>query len=690
MKNLIALLLIPGLSFVINRLHAQSESEPNDSFATADAVSFGSPVSGTLSPNNDLDYYQVQVSRAGILDIFVNNIANNIDMDLFLYDANQVQLDRDLGGNGENVGLVERVCTPGTYYILLTDNESSTTPYNLTVNFDASDVYECNDSFNDATPIAFGSTIQATIRDHGDEDYYRLDVTQAGVIQVLVNNVASNIDMDLFLYDGNQVQLDRDLGSNAENVGLAERVCTPGTYYVLLTDDESSPTLYNLTVNFDTSDSYECNDSFSEATAIAFGTTLQASIRDHGDEDYYQLNVTQPGIIEVFVNNVPSNIDMDLFLYNEDQVQLDRDLGNDAENVGLVERVCTPGVYYILLTDNESSPDLYELTVNFDATDIYECNDSFNDATPIAFGTTLQASIRDHGDEDYYRLEVTQAGVIEIFVNNVPSNIDMDLILYDENQERIDSDLGSDGENVQLIERVCTPGTYYVLLTDNESSADQYNLTINFDDRDVYECNDTFEDAARVPCNEFIQATIRSAGDNDYYIFNTSQAGTLNVSVTDVASNIDLTARIFDSQQQQVGDGESVGNGDSINEDWALPAAGDYYLLLTDNESSNELYTLFLGCPGIVGTKQPTARTGSIVVGPNPVQKGAAVYFSTLVDYNKVEYLKVVDVSGRVVIEEKTIGRLPIALTTNQLPAGHYQVVLSLDGQMHTTPLIVQ
>ncbi|RMG83730.1 MAG: hypothetical protein D6714_09240, partial [Bacteroidetes bacterium] len=95
----------------------------------------------------------------------------------------------------------------------------------------------------------------------------------------------------------------------------------------------------------------ECNpnDVFSEACPISFGEEVKGTINPTNDNDYYKFEVTTPGVIEVNVSNVPSNISMLVRLYGPSQEHLISDDGIAGQSVFIKELVCEPGTYYVLL-----------------------------------------------------------------------------------------------------------------------------------------------------------------------------------------------------------------------------------------------------------------------------------------------------------------------------------------------------
>jgi len=59
----------------------------------------------------------------------------------------------------------------------------------------------------------------------------------------------------------------------------------------------------------------EPNESINSANSIAINTKVSAFINVERDKDYFKFNVTESGIITISVFEVPSNIELDVFMY---------------------------------------------------------------------------------------------------------------------------------------------------------------------------------------------------------------------------------------------------------------------------------------------------------------------------------------------------------------------------------------
>jgi uncharacterized protein (TIGR02145 family) len=117
-----------------------------------------------------------------------------------------------------------------------------------------SDAYETNNTIATATITAFGtlgsvnysSTIYATRDIDSDIDWYRLNITTAGIITI--TSYSPGYDYDISLYDANGVGIDYSLHGFEETIIYP--ITTTGYYYIKVTGSGHSCMTYNLRVNW--------------------------------------------------------------------------------------------------------------------------------------------------------------------------------------------------------------------------------------------------------------------------------------------------------------------------------------------------------------------------------------------------------------------------------------------------------
>jgi hypothetical protein len=287
-----------------------SEIEPNNTLDTATPLELDNSVAVRISEKNDSDCFKFFLSKDGVLDILLTSMPENIDAELTLYNHAKEKIKTFRGDTGIDCAF-EYLLDAGTYYLELYDdnmNAFNEASFELRATLDTTDIHENNNSFSKATAIEIGETVQGAIRSVGDRE--------------------------------------------------CELLIPEGVYYLRLFDykygsslNASHKSLYNLKLEFDTSDAHENNNSFSQAANINIGEAVQGAIRSVGDSDYFKFEVPRDGVLDIFVTSVPDNIRMSLELYDESKTEVKHFYASAAGGDRECELLIPEGVYYLRLFD---------------------------------------------------------------------------------------------------------------------------------------------------------------------------------------------------------------------------------------------------------------------------------------------------------------------------------------------------
>ncbi|MDQ3394379.1 MAG: hypothetical protein M3512_09750 [Bacteroidota bacterium] len=77
-------------------------------------------------------------------------------------------------------------------------------------------------------------TVKGAIRPKGDKDYFKFTIDQAGVIEVIVSNVASALSLDAILYHDNQAPINTFYSYRSGETLSFKYLLDAGTYYIRL------------------------------------------------------------------------------------------------------------------------------------------------------------------------------------------------------------------------------------------------------------------------------------------------------------------------------------------------------------------------------------------------------------------------------------------------------------------------
>ena len=394
MKNIIyascstsKVLCILLLSFFYNFSFAQfSEVEPNNDRVEANIVNYSASITlnGNIQVAGDLDYYKIDFPLGGVTAevILINNDVSK-DLNLEIQDelGNEIA---DLSANdGATVSTRIQLCQSNTYYVFVKARSPSsiiTIPYEVKLNIDNGDVYECNNSRIEATDYIVGSSINSSIYPRGDIDFYKFDLDRSGNLSILITDIDPDLRLSFKLYDSNG-SLISGISSAQSNGNPLERhfqLCDNGIYYFSIesTQNRFSSELFNMKLELDESDLFECNESFSTATIVDIDSNIEASLYPKNDKDYYSVTFEEEGFLQLKFKDA-SSVGIDIDMYDDSGNLIEQFLPGLGES-NINRAICVPGEYYFLVSsfsaNNDNSVDQYSLNFIYFVDDPYECD----------------------------------------------------------------------------------------------------------------------------------------------------------------------------------------------------------------------------------------------------------------------------------------------------------------------------
>ncbi|MGK0363959.1 MAG: hypothetical protein ACI85O_001013, partial [Saprospiraceae bacterium] len=380
---------------------------------------------------------------------------------------------------------------------------------------------------------------------------------------------------------------------------------------------------------------FEPNDVFGDAATIACDSNYESYIQNLGDKDWFEVNVSQPGVLKVQVNGVPNNLDLNLLIYQVVNglpkiIAYDNDTNaNGGQNVE-AKAFVTQGNYLISITDESnnafSNTESYNLVVTC-LVDNFEINQTIDLAKLIPQDTCFEASIygENHcyftsnegaNDQEWYQVNISETGYLRAAVTSVPSNLGINLTIHQiiNGQPKVISDDNAGGGQSLTSVAYVEAGTYYINLNDESNNAtnqETFTFCSNFFPNQT-EINQIIDSAFLIPQDTCFEEEIwgenlcfftsnEGANDQEWYQVNISETGYLRAAVTSVPSNliINLTIhQIINGQPKVISDDndDNAGGGQSLTS-VAYVEAGTYYINLNDesnNATNQETFTFCL------------------------------------------------------------------------------------------------
>ncbi|MCW7071960.1 MAG: Ig-like domain-containing protein [Methanophagales archaeon] len=564
-KAVAAVLVLSLLTVGFTVTSAQmSETEPNNEFGDANLVPLATPVTATIYPAGDYDWFKVVVTKTGVLTASVTNVPASMRANIELYGANNNHLGGTTGSAGADTEYSYDL-SPGWYYFRIRDyaGKRYTDPYTLNVTLaEIPDAYEPNGDFASAKEIGLGTAVKPYIFGAGDYDWFKVNLTKTGVLKIAVTNLPSAyMRANIELYGVNNNHIAGTTGSAGANTTLS-RDLGPGRYYFRIRDyaGKRYTDPYTLTVTQDeVPDAYEPNHDFAHASLLTTAGTFNAYTFPSGDNDYFKFNVSSSGTLTVGVSDIPTPyIRMRIRIYNKNLEHLATATASAGSAVSLSKDI-SPGMHYLQIDDaaGKRATDPYTLTISgvtvttppplpAPVTTEDEPNNGFGDANVVSLGTTVTGDFYYKYDYDWFRVKAEKSGVLNVSVTQVPSGIDAHINLYDANGKWLGRVTGSVGSPVSLYWDV-TPDWYFIRIDDYyDQSTDDYKFIVTLAEADdENEPNNELSQAAELALENAVTGYFFPRYDYDWFKVKISTPGVLNVSVTEVPTYLRAHVNLY-------------------------------------------------------------------------------------------------------------------------------------------------
>ena len=267
-------------------------------------------------------WFSIDVQKQGLflLNADISEVPK-VDPILEVYDTNGYKLVAvDQGGIGEGESLRSfGVRGPAKYLLRLRskyDNAgNSDVPFDLMTEllpYQGRTEFEPNNQRADATPFELDS-ITGTIAPAADVDWYKVSIATDGkfLLRAELSGVPG-MDLTLALKDtlGNDLLLVDNAGKEQPEV-LTGYGVTKGDYYLVVAeksgkkaDSRDSYTLSKKLIPWQAGLEWEPDESTGTAQSLKVGESVDGYFAPKGDQDWYEFNVYQKGVVELDLTGV--------------------------------------------------------------------------------------------------------------------------------------------------------------------------------------------------------------------------------------------------------------------------------------------------------------------------------------------------------------------------------------------------
>lgn len=315
---LICCLMVCSLSVTA---FAASEVESNNSVGTAQKVTLGKSVDGSIYAYGDVDFYKYTLSESGRIQLDMTAYMQYYCLYLYNVDGTQLWCTEYNEWNS-TVGFRNDVYTldliAGTYYVKVTgayssyyenrDYYNSTGTYTLKCGFTSAGSIETepNNSVADADSLSRNGSVKGHIAINDRYDFFKVKLPKSG--RLTLDMTAYMQYYCLYVYDVNGTQQwCTEYNQWNSTVGFLNNVysidLTAGTYYVKVTgaysayyegrDYDNSYGAYTLKTSFVSAGATETesNNSIAEANTISMTGSVTGQIAINDRYDFYAVTL---------------------------------------------------------------------------------------------------------------------------------------------------------------------------------------------------------------------------------------------------------------------------------------------------------------------------------------------------------------------------------------------------------------
>ena len=427
------------------------ESESNDDINTADTMTSGKAVYGSLYGVSDSDYYGFQTTKDGYIVINLQHSKVTGRQNKAIYAVTVC----DTSGNSiyemtskaedEATDSIKLGLSAGKYYIKVAgQNAYYGGNYVIKTTFKACSTWEheSNDTYDTANTAVSGTTYSGDIRTYSDVDYFKTSLSANGYINVklthpvvsgqettnmFVLSVIRKVDKDQYTEVYTTKIRGGDTSISTPNLGLPK-----GEYYIkiagtgnttgTLLSGTSYPVNYDVCIKAKTASDreVESNDSAATANTVKNGKTYYGSTSSSSDKDYYKIKMSKAGYLQIKFGHKNSQSIASCYnvvLYNKDNSEIYKFTNTGTETsytsckLGL-----DAGEYYVCVSQASTlyTGD-YTICLTQKAASGWETenNGDWASADNIQVGKAVKGVITGYSsDEDYYRFTLTKAQYI--------------------------------------------------------------------------------------------------------------------------------------------------------------------------------------------------------------------------------------------------------------------------------------
>lgn len=269
--------------------------------------------------------------------------------------------------------------------------ENGIQPFAVTLNES-----EPNNTYSQADQYTNDADMYGIISSTSDVDYYKVFFGRDGKANFYLGNIPTNCNYDMKIYyqnkSGGSLTLYRTLATSGKTYEMVTDLpveCDKTYYMQVYSSKGYSTSKYQVRAKITPiDDTFEPNNTFSDAKVVTDSGYYLGSIHKANDVDYYAVN-TKAGILNITLSNIPSRCNYHVTVYDSTQKQIAATTEDGYNNKSLTVAVSS-GKHYIKVYSKSG----YNQTQNYRLT--------LSSRTPYTtISGTIQPKIKTSGGSAY-------------------------------------------------------------------------------------------------------------------------------------------------------------------------------------------------------------------------------------------------------------------------------------------------
>lgn len=362
------------------------ETESNDKYTVADKIVTDKKYGGFILNTDDKDYYEINFEEEGYIKIdFENETSTNTSakwrVNVYkLSDGVQLIHEHVFSATRAKTTLPRIGVNKGTYFIEVSDGrygwgDIDNLEYAFSADFTPTECWESeiNGEYTVADKLIVDKKFGGFLYHTFDFDYFKVDIDKKGYIKIDFENELSTDTSAKWLLkvytfeDDLQVIHEQSIKATTAKTELPRIGVEKGTYYISISDGNDGwgqldNLEYRFTANFTETEYWESenNGEYTVADNLIINNQYGGFLYHTFDSDYFELNVTEKGSIQInFENDISTNTsaEWEIKVYkpeNELKVIYKQKIKATTIKTELPEINVEKGIYYISISDGNS------------------------------------------------------------------------------------------------------------------------------------------------------------------------------------------------------------------------------------------------------------------------------------------------------------------------------------------------